>query len=369
MPNDDLGQFPMPSSQSSNEPVISKPDTISASGTNMDNQQTKPAVPAFEETPDEIPSIISQSIVSEAASEPEIPPIASEPKEIPSPYIPPQESVQVAPEIAPAPQQPIPATIPQSATPSIGPVIFAVIFIVAVISLAGAAFLFQQTQSLKGQLVDITNTLKKQQTSPETTPTPSIVEVPTASPTISSESATPTATPTPTMQVFNPGSPMKPLSVAPKIMQIATKQQPNAQLILLKTDNANDPIKATTKYFFRQDLKTKKYFYILISGNNEPEVVDKQIFVTPDDNIPSLNDLVLENKLGIDLDEAIRIATNSCPDLALCTSASAKAQYIKTSAGVIWQISLTVAGKAEPMVMQIDAQTKTIIFKTSDFTK
>lgn len=160
---------------------------------------------------------------------------------------------------------------------------------------------------------------------------------------------------------------MKPLSIASKVMQIAINHQPNAQLILIKTENANDSVKATTKYFFREGLTTKKYFYVLISGNNEPEVVDKQIYVTPDDNIPSLNDLVLQDGLGIDLDQAINIVNTACPDIEACTTAQAKAQYIKTSAGVIWHITLTLQGKTEPSVMQINALTKEIIFKTTDF--
>lgn len=371
MPNDDLGQFPMPSNPT--EP--SAPAASSVDNTPPSVQETPvPAASTFEETPEEIPAYNPPASVTTPITEAPVPEAPPAPTVFTSPT-PVQEPVfPAAPSQAqPNPAQPIPVSIPPKTSSPAGPIIFIVLFLVAVIALAGAAFLYQQTQSLKTQLVDITNTIQKQQTNPVVTPTPSVIEVPSASPT-----ATPTvtitpitsisATPTPTV-VYVPGSPLKPLSVAPKILQIAINHSPNAQFILLKTENANDPINATTKYFFRQDLTTKKYFYVLVSGSSQPQVVDKQIYVTPDDNIPSLNDLVLQDNLGIDLDEAINIVNQACSDPNACAAGSAQAQYIKTSSAVIWQISLTLSGKTQPMVMQINAQTKAVIYKTTDFAK
>jgi len=158
-----------------------------------------------------------------------------------------------------------------------------------------------------------------------------------------------------------------PLSVASSILKTAIDYQPNAQLILIKTDKANYPQEAITKYFFRQDLNTKKYFYVLVSSSSNPEIIDKNIQVTPDNNIPSLNNLVLGNTMGIDLSEALQTVYSKCPDQGLCMTGETKAQYIQTTGGAIWQISLYTTGKVEPSVMQINAQTKQIIFRTADF--
>lgn len=371
---DDLGQFPTPTNPT--------PDTSTPVYPPIATTQTPEITPtppsAFEETPEEIPAYSPPAPVE--APPPAVVELAPPPENASSypPYEATPPEVQPNPVAAqPAPVQPVLVSATPSAGINMGPIIFIVLFLVAAVALAGAAFLYQQTNSLKGQLGDITKTLQKQQTNPEVTPTPSVVEIPNTSPTptspiitpVSTISATPSLTPTPTPVTYVPGSPLKPLSIAPKILQIAINHQPNAQFILMKTESANDPVNATTKYFFRQDLKTKKYFYVLISGTNEPEIVDKQIYVTPDDNIPSLNDLVLRNDLGVDLDEVINMVYAACPDKTLCSAGVAKAQYIKTASAVIWQITLNVANKTTPMVMQIDAQTKTVIFKTPDFTK
>jgi len=360
MPNDDLGQFPMPQTggQSIPTPV---PTTIP--------EPTTPPVPEFEETPDEIPSAVSSqpSLPTESA-----PPTPPEP--VVEPFTPPTQIQELPPVLSqqppaspptppPPPPAPIPATIPASASgSSFRTVIFIVLFLVAIGGLAGAAFLYQQTAQLRDQLADITQTLQQQKISPVVTPTPSVVEIPITSPT---PQATSTATPTPSISV--PGSPLMPLSVASSILKTAIDYQPNAQLILIKTDKANNSQEAITKYFFRQDLNTKKYFYILVSSSSNPEIIDKNIQVTPDNNIPSLNNLVLGNTMGIDLNEALQIAYSKCPNQELCLSGETKAQYIQTAIGAIWQVSLYTSEKTDPYVMQINAQTKQIIFRTADF--
>ncbi len=104
----------------------------------------------------------------------------------------------------------------------------------------------------------------------------------------------------------------------------------------------------------------------MVSGRNEPELVDKQIYVTPDDNIPSLNDLVLQNKLGLDLDEAVKIVSSNC-NCGDCDESQMKAQFIKTAKGALWQLTVYIQGKTTPAVMQIGSQDKQILFKTADF--
>ena len=403
MPNDDLGQFPMPANpatpiEPTNPPT--QPDTTSMLP--PDNlltptetptapiESTIPQTPpAFEETPEEVPAYNPPASLNDF-SIPETPsnePPATEPTQYQTPIVEttpvaePTPVVESAPMPTPIPVAPpeiaSPQPIPATGTPhgsNAGPLLFVALLLIAIVALAGAAFLYQQSQTLKTQLNDLSKTLQKQQINPTETLSPTIEQIPETSITPTS---TLSATITPTKTVLSPtpssavvyvaGNPLKPLAVASNILQIAINHSPNAQFILMKTENANDPVNATTKYFFRQDLTTKQYFYILVSANAQPEIVDKQIFVTPDNNIPSLNDLVLQNTLGMDLDEAITLVNSSCIDKTACSSATAKAQYIKTTTAVIWQISLTVPGKTQPMVMQINAQTKAILFKTTDF--
>ncbi len=256
------------------------------------------------------------------------------------------------------------AVAPTNSGSSFRTIIFTVLLFAAIGGLAGAAFLFQQTTQLRTQLAEITQTLDQQRTKPVVTPSPTVIEIPTGQPTTSPEATT---SPSPTQVIPVTGSPLKPLSIAAGILKIGIDYQPNAQFILLKTDNANDPQAAISKYFFRQDLNIKKYFYVLVNGNSPPEIIDRSIQVTPDNNIPSLNNLVLTNALGIDLDEALNIVYSKCSDLTVCKEADTRAQFIETSGGVIWQISLFVTGKSQPMVMQINSQTKQIIFRTGDF--
>jgi len=392
MPNDDLGQFPMPPQNSTNPPVT--PDA-------------PPPAPAFEPTPDELPS---QSTPAQGfeTTEPEPPEVPAPAQNQETAFAPsnslleeqdklieaneniienqaatttPSAPVNVfsqsptppAPLPTPSLPEEMPATvIPKSSSP-LGPIIFILLIIIAGVGLAAAAFMYQRSASLTQQLQDITQTLQSQKTTITPTPTGDIFEIPT--PTItpsipSTISATPTASPTaeitPSISINNYDG-QKPLSLASQILRIAINHQPNAQFILLKTDNAQDPQKSVTKYFFRQDLTVKKYFYVSTSGTNEPEVVDKQIYVQPDNNIPSLNDTVLQGKLGIDLNEAITLTINQCTNKATCQNATMKAQYIYSGNSPIWQLTLTVSGKTQSLIIQINAQTKEIIYKSPEF--
>ena len=372
MQNDDLGQFPQPPKATDTTPPVVPTDDTTLSP-EPDTTSTTPTVPSFEETPAEIPSLYTQT---EPQPEPlpltdesTPPPVLSDTmSNISSPFVPKETETtpEPTPAVTPAPE-PTPATLPASSGVNMRSILFVFVFLLAVISVAGAAFFFQRTLSLQQQLRELTDTLKNRTVTITPTPTPTTFEFPT--PSVASISAAPTASPTatPTLSVYEPGTPLRPLSVVNKIMQIALKHQPNAQLILIKTENAQDTLRTSTKYFFRQDLTTKKYFYILVSGKNEPQIFDKNIFVTPDNNIPSLNDLVLTNKLGLDLDEALSLAINSCATSTICATAPANAQYIQTTSGVIWQLSLKLNSQKDPAVIQIDAQTRAILFKTTDF--
>jgi len=402
MPNDDLGSFPTPqqtpvtpieppvaSTQFTSPAPQPQPDPIVPSTPSISEPAMPPIIPqeavtpapqepqnpAFEETPDEIPSVptvqdlathqdnlvsANETMMDKQANQETVAPIG----EIPEPQPLPQPE-----PVTPIDTAPVAAVLPPKTGKSIAPIIIIVLLVVAGIGLAAAAYLSSQSNKLKTQLQEITQTLEKQQTTLTPTATPTVFSIPT--PTIATQSgvvATPSATPTITPTVTPTISLNLPLKNAATVLKVAIGRSPNAQLILIKVDNATDPTTSVTKYFFREDTTTKKYFYVAISGKGTPEIIDKQIYVTPDDNIPSLNDAVLSNKLGIELDEAIRITYTQCANQATCIAAPIKAQYIKTSTGIIWQLSLYTKGlSATPLMIQLNAETKAILYKSPEF--
>lgn len=347
MQSDDLGQFPSPTSSApplSDQPAPATTTNSSPVQEPITNiQEPVIAAATFEETPDEIPSVSAQI-----------------PTELPS--MPPEAVTE-------APLEPIMATT--TPTPnggsSFGPFLAIILLLISGVALAVAVFLFSQSQQLKKQLAELTQTLEQQRTTITPTPTPTIIEFPVSAPTPdSTESATITL-PTPTATLSALLSPLTPLADATKALKVAINYLPNAQLIIIKTENATSPTLATTKYFFRQDLTTKKYFYVLVAQSKEPEVLDRAIYVTPDNDIPSLNDAVLGNTLGLDLKEALEIAGQACTS-QLCTTAAVKAQYIQAGLNRIWQLTFTPAKTSQaPLIIQINAATKEVLFKSTGF--
>lgn len=392
MPNNDLGTFPIPPQTSASpiddvpvdtslptpivpqtepEQIISSPLTDSPRETPpIISESTLPSEPAatpFEETPEEIPSystLSSPSLIAEqeklVTANEDLIFKQSSPEETP-----PQQTPQLPPEPSFTPEAP--ATLPPKTGSSVAPIIIVVLLVIAGLGLASAAYLSAQTSKLKTQLIEITQTLEKQETTLTPTPSQTVYEIPTSSVSpnaTDSSSATLSAQPT----ISATQNALQPLANAASALKIAINRSPNAQLILIKIDNATDPITSVTKYFFREDLVTKKYFYVAVSGKGIPEIIDKQIYVTPDDNIPSLNDHVLTNSLGLELDEAIKLAYAQCANQSACTSAPIKAQYIKTGKVIIWQLSLYTKGlSATPLMIQIDAETKAVLYKSPEF--
>lgn len=342
MPNDDLGTFPSPplAPQSPQDDAGPTPPVV------------EPIIPEVPVSPIPVaPPVIPDSVFS---PEPPAPPFEETPDTIPSAVSP------------PPPPQPVevPATLPPKSDKTAVPIIIIVLLIIAGIGLAAAAFLSSQTNKLKAQLSEITQTLEKQQTTLTPTVTPTVFEIPT--PTTASQSGRVTPPTQPTSPQTLDG--LYPLKNASSALQIAINHSPNAQLILIKVDNATSAETAVTKYFFREDLSTKKYFYVSVAGKGSPEIIDKQIYVTPDDNIPSLNDSVLGNMLGLDLDEVIRMSYTQCANQEACITAPIKAQYIKTGSGIIWQLSLYTNGlTGTPLMIQINAETKAILYKSPEF--
>lgn len=378
-------------------------------------ETTPPPVPAFEETPDEIPSVQSaytpapsieplpadsfQTSQPEPApiaeptpeqlpplaqpdfSIPEVqpvvtPPVSSEPEAVPAPTEITQPETpaivtQAPPVTPPVILQPSPATLPTSSAPSLAPIIFIGLLAVAGIGLAASVFLFSQSAQLKRQLTDITQTLNKQDTTVTPTPTstpievitPSILATPTPDSTISA-TPTPTVIATPTPMVINSATP---LLYAKQALKVALNKEPNAQLILIKTENASDTVNSITKYFFRQDLKTKKYFYVTVLDKSDPAIIDKAIYVTPDNDIPSLNEAVSSESFGMDLDKAIKLAYEVCTS-GLCQTSNLKSQFIKSNSNYIWQLAFTPTDITKsPLIIQIDSVKKEILYKSPGF--
>jgi hypothetical protein len=411
MPNDDLGTFPMPTQPSDapadpgltpttvsaipSEPVSIQPSTPSTDQAPLIDATPSPIQepapqsvvppqnpePAFEPTPDEIPSFQQPSVTPTEATETNVysttaPSLGTEQEKL----IAANESLiemQAPPETQPAPiaatppepakpEAPLPATAPK--TRSIAPIIIVVLLIVASIGIVAAVYMTSQTNKLKSQLSDITQTLEKQQNTLTPTPTPTVFEIttPTATPTSTPSAVVATPSAKPTVSVVT--NLLKPLANASSALRVAINHSPNAQLILIKVDNANDTATAVTKYFFRQDLTTKTYFYVAITGTGEPQIIDKQIYVTPDDNIPSLNDAILANKMGLELDAALKLTYTLCANQVTCASSPVKAQYIQTGTGIIWQISVYTQGlTGTPLIAQINAATQAILYKSDGF--
>src|SRR3989344_4642231 len=318
MPNDSGGQFPLPAN-------------------------TAPAVGGTPLTsPEEVK--LTDDVAPDLTTPPASPPHELERSEIPL------SGTEPTPIYTP-PAPPPPATIPPS-RPS--PIVTILLLLISVAAIAAAYFFYQQNSVLGQQLAEIEKTLaqqriKENQVTP--TPTPTIEPSPTGT-----ISATPSLTPTPTAQsgtVFG---------TINSVIATATAKYGNAQLLMITVSAAENPATAITKYWFRQTETDKRYLYILSEPGKDLALVDQQVYVTPDNNIPSLNQLAAAGQLGLDLPEALTIAAAACPPNFSCHFTPVSGQYIK--AGVsLWQISYKPTDGSKPFVIQIDAATQKVLYK------
>lgn len=293
----------------------------------------------------------------------------------PEPPAPATQPVSPAPNFPmpqPAPAVPVtpplqPATSASFAPARRFPIVTLLLMLIAIGAIAATYFFYLQTQSLNTQLNQLSKTLQNQQTlSP--TPTPSESVTPEAS-----VSATPTATvsglPTPsstiTPTLVSSLSPLKAFDQMTLVLGTAQAKYPDAQLILIQVYHGENSGQAQTKYWFRQTPTLKKYLYVLKeSGKNLVLLDDSGLKVSPDNNIPSLNQMALNNQLGIDLPDAISIALANCPSNYDCANSSISAQFIKANT-TLWELTLTAPNSNTPFVIQIDSITKKILFKSS----
>lgn len=254
----------------------------------------------------------------------------------------------VAPDLSsPPPTIETPATFTPVQKPPIATLLLVVIAIGAV---ALTSFFYIQTQRLNSQLNEISQTIDNQ----KITPTPT--EEPTPSPTIETV-LTPTASPSPSIFIDNSTV----WGDVKNVLSLAQTSYPKAVLLMVDSAYVQPGKELVVKYWFRTEAETKKYLYILKDSSKELSLVDQQVYLTPDNNIPSLNTLVKDGGLGIDFDKAVIIATNLCPKNFDCATSDISGKYIKSGGATIWQITLKNANKS--FVIQIDSLTEKVLFK------
>lgn len=253
---------------------------------------------------------------------------------------------EVAPDLSEVKPMPTPVPTPATFTPSRPlPPVTILLLLISIAAIAAAYFFYQQNLALGQQLTEIEKTLEQQKikeaATPEVSPTGTI-------------SATPTPTP-----VTSDNSVFGQISA---VITAAQTKYPSSQLLMITVTGAENPDTMVAKYWFRQTETDKRYLYILSEPGRDLALVDQQVYVTPDNNIPSLNLPVAAGQLGIDLPEALGIARAACPPNFSCNFTPVSGQYIKASA-TLWQISYKPTNGAKPFVIQIDSLTKKILYK------
>lgn len=268
------------------------------------------------------------------------------------------QEVKLTDEVAPiltAP--PIPASIPPIAGKPL-PIVTLLLLLISVGAVAASYFFYQQTKSLNLQLSQITKTLEQQAIKEnQTTITPTMSISPTPTSTISAQIP---ITPTPTSSLNKGTGPV--WGVIDDVMAAAQKQYPNSQLVLVKAENVGDAAQ-TIKYWFRQNVSDRKYLYLLKETGKDLSLVDQNVTIFETNLLPSLNPYFTSGQLGLDLSEAVSIATAACPATFDCVNTTITGQYVKSGV-TLWQISYKPSNNGQPFVVQIDSVSKKILYKS-----
>jgi hypothetical protein len=219
------------------------------------------------------------------------------------------------------------------------------------VSVIAASLFYTQNKQQKQKVQELIQTLESQETlpTPTLTPTPEITPLPTLA---SDPEATPEATPT-----------VEEKSIIKKALDMAQEKYSNAQLILITATNPQLPDQGLTKYWFRQAPDTKKYLYISYQGG-ELNLVDKQIYVSPDNNIPSLNQRIKEDKLGLDQDQVIQKTSSLCQADKCQQSKNIDTQFLDTGTNLLWQVTYKFEDQSAPTIFQIDSLTEEVIYRS-----
>lgn len=334
MPNDSGGSFPMP-----------------------------PQDDKFDSTPltDPVAPILSEPEVPASPPPPQLSIIEEKPEVVDTkPYEAPVQPTDPTPKPVSLTQPPAelkPATPPPASKP---PVVTLLLIFIAIGAVALTSFFYIQSQKLNSQLNTLSKTLDNQKTTP--TPTPTVVITPTyvVTPTVT---VTPIATPTasdaatPTAIMMNTGI----WSDISTVISTVTGTYPKAQLLMVDAQYVQPGNELVVKYWFRQDETTKKYAYVLKDNSKDLSLVDQQVYLTPDNNIPSLNKAAADKSLGIEFDKAITIAKAACPTSFDCATANVSGKFIRTNS-TLWQITFKQADKV--FVVQIDSLTEKVLYKS-----
>ena len=265
-------------------------------------------------------------------------------------------------KVSPSPSKELkPASLPKSPPKTF----FFIIFLLLIIAGLSAAFFFRtQNDQLKDQISDANQEEQQQQIedrgslpSPEPSVSPSTEE--------DQSPAVPTIAVTTSQPSLNPTTPLsKTFSIFTPLFEMATSKYPDAQLLLISATDLqkNNPV---IKYYFRQQPDKVKYFYILNHPDNGLTLFDQQVWVSPDDNIPSLNQRAQTDQLGTDLDQVIQTTNSLCQEKhSDCNQATTiKAQFIDSNV-TLWQVSYYLPQTTSPLVYQINSLTQELIFRS-----
>lgn len=279
------------------------------------------------------------------------------------------EPVLTDPIVPEIPTEPTPATLPET-EPKSSSGRLAVIFLslLAIGAIAAAVAIFFQLTKVKNDYAAL-NSIKNNQN----TPTPSAS--PTAIPTIVA-----TTTPIPTNKPSVSPTPVSKnnIDIFPNfdpIIRLATGKVATAKLLMVTVENVQSPEKMTAKYWFRESETKKTYFYILSQPDSEPVIFDQQIYVTPDNNIPSLNGLMIEETISYDLAAVYDHVNATIIDKSALKTEPTQviAQLINTKVGsgnvLLWQLTYRYLDRTSPVIAQINARSKEIIYTNLKYTK
>ena len=349
MPTDkNLDQFPLPSqsddSSSSDSPPITDPiaPDISAS-----------PKPKSAPTPDPDQSFPE----SEISTEPE-------PATDTGVDIPPQKP-KTEPDVTPPPQ---PELKPASAPKSTSKTLFTIILLLLIIAgVSTAVFLYTQNNELKDLVSNLDSNIQQQEIADRASLPPTEEDESSTVTTANTEFTIPTKASTPIVISTPLSSPLtQTFAIFTPLFELATSKYPDAQLLLISASNLqqNTP---TIKYYFRQEPDKVKYFYILHDPETGLSLFDQQVWVSPDNNIPSLNDRAKSDQLGADLDTILNLTNSLCSENhSNCDQAtSIKAQLIDSNV-TLWQITYQLPDSSSPLVYQINSQTQNVIFRSDN---
>jgi hypothetical protein len=227
------------------------------------------------------------------------------------------------------------------------------LIVITLISVIATSIFYFQNQQLKTQVQDLTNTLEAQETNiaPQPQITPEIILEPTVIP---DPEATPTPTPT-TIQTE---------TETQQALNLAQTKYKDAQLILITSNNPHIQDETLTKYWFRQSTNSKTYLYISFL-NGESSLVDQQVYVSPDNNIPSLNQRLAKKELGVTQNQALSHTNSLCQEPEKCQQAyNVKTQFLDTGTRLLWQVVYQIQDPSQSIVFQIDSLTKEVIYQS-----